>query len=380
MSDMNMRVEARINLDNIIYNLESMHRHIKPETKMIDVIKTDGYGHGALEIAAKTEQLEYIWGHAVAAVSEAQILREAGIKKPILILGFTFPDSYETLVREEIRMAVFKYDMAKALSDEAVRQGKNVYFHIKLDTGMGRIGYEPDEKALAEISDISKLPNVVMEGVFTHFAKADMTDREPTKMQIDKFHGFVEKLEQAGIKFNYKHCSNSAGIIRFPEANDDIVRAGITLYGLWPSDETERDIIDLKPVMELKSHIAYIKTVEAGKQISYGGTYEAGNSEKIATIPVGYGDGYPRTLSNKGYVLIKGQKAPIRGRVCMDQFMVDVTNIQGVQEFDEVTLIGCDGDEEISMEYLGDISGRFNYELACDIGKRVPRVYTSRHI
>jgi len=372
----NMRVEARISLDNILYNLESMHAHIKPSTKMIDVIKTDGYGHGAIQIAEKTEKLDYIWGHAVAAVSEAVLLREAGVRKPVLILGFTFPECYETLVKEEIRMAVFKYDMAKALSEEAVKQGKNVYFHIKLDTGMGRIGYEPGDEAVDEILAIAKLPNVVLEGVFTHFAKADMTDKEPTIIQIQKFHDFVSRLELAGVHFDYKHCSNSAGIIRFPEANDDIVRAGITLYGLWPSDETERDILDLKPVMELKSHIAYIKNIKAGKQISYGGTYEAKKGERIATIPVGYGDGYPRALSNKGYVLINGKKAPIRGRVCMDQFMVDVTDIPEAKEFDEVTLIGRDGNEEITMEYLGDISGRFNYELACDIGKRVPRVYS----
>lgn len=370
----NMRVRAVINTDNALYNMESMHSNISPDTKMIGVIKTDGYGHGSVAIAHKIEKLDYLYGFAVATCEEAVKLREAGVSKPVLILGFTFPESYEDIVKYDIRPAVFKYDMAKALSDEAVKQDKNVYFHIKTDTGMGRIGYEPSEEALLEVERIKQLPNVVMEGIFTHFAKADMTDKEPTKKQISLFHGFVDDLAERGVEFEYVHCSNSAGIIRFPEANDDIVRAGITLYGLWPSDETERDVIDLKPVMSLKSHIAYIKTVGAGKQISYGGTYEATENRRIATIPVGYGDGYPRSLSNKGYVLIRGQKAYITGRVCMDQFMVDVTDIKGVSEFDEVTLIGKDGSEEITMEYLGDISGRFNYELACDIGSRVPRV------
>lgn len=370
----NMRVKAIVNTENALYNMESMHSNIDNATKMIGVIKTDAYGHGARAIAQKIEGLDYLYGFAVATCEEAVDLRQAGIIKPILILGFTFPESYEDIVKYDIRPAVFKYDMAKALSDEAVKQNKKVYFHIKTDTGMGRIGFEPSEEAAGEILKIKELPNVVLEGIFTHFAKADMTDKEPTKKQIKIFHDFIAELLEKGIDFEYKHCSNSAGIIRFPEANDDIVRAGITLYGLWPSEETERDIIDLKPVMSLKSHIAYIKTVKPGKQISYGGTYEADRERRIATIPVGYGDGYPRSLSNKGYVLIRGQKAFITGRVCMDQFMVDVTDIKGVSEFDEVTLIGRDGSEEITMEYLGEISGRFNYELACDIGRRVPRV------
>lgn len=371
----NMRVRADISLDNVVYNLESMKGNIKPETKIMCVIKTDGYGHGAVEIAHKVEGIDYVFGFAVATCEEAVCLREAGITKPILILGFTFPESYEAIVKYDIRPAVFKLDMARALSDEAVKQGKTVNFHIKLDTGMGRIGFNPSDEAAAAIDEISKLPSVHLEGVFTHFAKADMTDKAPTYAQIEKFTGFIEVLKEKGICFDIHHCSNSAGIIRFPEANLDMVRAGITLYGLWPSDETEKNIISLKKVMSLKSHIAYIKISDIGSQISYGGTYTADGAKRIATIPVGYGDGYPRALSNKGYVLIHGKRAYITGRVCMDQFMVDVTDIPEAKELDEVTLIGDDGDECITMELLGDMSGRFNYELACDIGPRVPRVY-----
>lgn len=372
-----MRVRADINLDNAVFNMESMHSNIAPGTKMMAVIKTDGYGHGAAAIAERLEGLDYLFGFAVATADEAVALRKAGIAKPILILGFTFPESYEDIVRYDIRPAVFKYDMAKALSDEAVRQGKTVHFHIKTDTGMGRIGVDRSDASIDVVKKIASLANVRMEGIFTHFAKADMTDKEPTFEQISRFRNYIEVLEQNGVSFDIHHCSNSAGIIRFPEANMDMVRAGITLYGLWPSDETPQDIIALKPMMELKSHIAYIKKVEKGQQISYGGTYEAKEERLIATIPVGYGDGYPRSLSGKGYVLIRGQRAYITGRVCMDQFMVDVTDIEGVSELDEVTLIGCDGSETITMELLGDMSGRFNYELACDIGARVPRVLTT---
>lgn len=369
------RVVANINLDNILFNMEAMKSHLSENTKMMAVIKTDGYGHGAVPIAHEIEKLPYLFGFAVATVEEAVILRKAGIDKPILILGYTFPDAYEDIVKYDIRPAVFKFDMAKALSTEAVKQGKKVHFHIKLDTGMSRIGLMPVEESIEILQQIGKLPNVDLEGVFTHFAKADMKDLQPTYVQMDRFHTFIDVLEAVGISFQIHHCSNSAGIIVLPEANDDMVRAGITLYGLWPSEDVPKNIIPLKPVLELKSHIVYIKDVETGTQVSYGGTYVAEGRRRIATIPVGYGDGYPRALSQKGTVLIHGKRAPILGRVCMDQFMVDITEIEEAEEYDEVTLIGCDGVDHITMEELGKISGRFNYELACDIGKRVPRVY-----
>ena len=226
-----------------------------------------------------------------------------------------------------------------------------------------------------EIKKIAALPNVEIEGMFTHFARADETDKAPAVEQLKRYLTFADLLEKAGVQIPLKHCSNSAGIIRMPEANLNLVRAGITIYGIYPSDEVERDIVKLKPAMELKSHVAYVKDLPAGTAISYGGTFASENDLRVATIPVGYADGYPRTLSNKGWVLIHGQKAPILGRVCMDQFMVDVTHIPDVKHGDEVTLIGRDGDEFISIETFGDMSGRFSYEFACDISKRVPRVY-----
>ncbi|MDD3414063.1 MAG: alanine racemase [Lachnospiraceae bacterium] len=370
-----MRVYASVNLDAIKSNLEQMKSNIKKDTMITAVIKTDGYGHGAVPIAHEIEECPYLYGFAVATIEEAVILRKSGIKKPIIILGFTFPDAYKDIVTYDIRPAVFKEDMARELSMEAAKQHKTVHFHLKVDTGMSRIGMMPEESSIPLVQIMKNLPGVEIEGIFTHFAKADMMDKGPTDIQIQKFTSFIQKLENAGIRIPIHHCSNSAGIVEIPDANMDMVRAGITLYGLWPSDEVKQDIISLTPVLELKSHIVYIKEIEPGTQVSYGGTYQATNKRRIATIPVGYGDGYPRSLSGKGYVLIKGKKAPILGRVCMDQFMVDVTDIQEAEEFMEVTLIGKDENEILSMEEIGIISGRFNYELACDLGKRIPRVY-----
>ena len=371
-----LRAAAYINLDNAIYNMESMHNNLSKDTKMMAVIKTNGYGHGAVELAKKLTCLPYLYGFAVATAEEAIELRDNGITKPILILGYVFEDDYELLIKNDVSFAVFMLSQAEAINDVANRLNKEASIHIKVDTGMGRIGFNLSDEAIKEVAKINELENIKIDGIFTHFAKADMTDHEPTYRQIENFKGFIERCEKEGISFPIKHCSNSAGIIDFKDANFDMVRAGITLYGLWPSDEVSKNIIDLKPLMSLKSHIAYIKNVDKGTAISYGGTYVTDEERRIATIPVGYGDGYPRSLSNKGFVLIRGKKAPIVGRVCMDQFMVDVTNIPDVAILDEVTLIGRDGDEEITMELLGDMSGRFNYELACDVSKRVARIYS----
>ena len=369
------RVYAGIDLDALLSNMEHMKANIREETQMIAVIKTDGYGHGAIPIAAEMEKLPYVFGFAVATVEEAVILRNSAIKKPVLILGFTFPYANRDIVAYDIRPTVFKMDMAEELSAEAVRQNKIVNVHIKVDTGMNRIGVTPSVDSVSLIKKISELPNIRMEGIFTHFAQADMTDREPTNQQLNKFNDYVTLLKENGVTFEYQHCSNSAGIIEFEEANKDIVRAGITMYGLWPSNEINFDRISLTPVLSLKSHIIYIKEIEQGDAVSYGGTYIAKERRRVATIPVGYGDGYPRALSNIGYVLIRGRKAPIIGRVCMDQFMVDVTDIPDAVEYDEVTLIGRDGENVITIEELSELSGRFNYELVCDLGKRIPHVY-----
>lgn len=370
------RVCAVIDLDAVCYNMEHMHRNLSPGTKMMGVIKTDGYGHGALPIGRELEKMDYVFGYAVATAEEAMILHYGGLRKPILILGYTFPYCYEELIQNDVRFTVFRPDTVEELSRCALQLGKCAKVHIKVDTGMTRVGIMPDDTGLAFVDNILHTEGIEIEGMFTHFAGADETDKSSAREQLGKIRNFMERTErELHCHIPVKHCSNSAGIVELPEANMDMVRAGITLYGLWPSAEVKRDIVSLKPVLSLRSHIVYIKDVEAGTPVSYGGTYVTPKRMRIATIPVGYGDGYPRGLSGKGYVLIHGKKAPILGRVCMDQFMVSVDDIPEAAEGDDVTLIGTDGDLIITMEELGDLSGRFNYELACDLGKRIPRVY-----
>jgi alanine racemase len=370
------RVYARIDLDAVRYNMESMHANLRDGTMMTAVVKADAYGHGANEVSHAIEDLPYLWGFAVATVDEAVALKADGRKKPILILGVTFEEQFEDIVDNEFRPAVCTLEAAKALSDMAVKKNKTCHIHIKIDTGMSRIGFQVNRESAEIISKISELPGIETEGIFTHFARADEIDKKPAFDQLEIFLKMIKMTEELGVKYKIHHCSNSAGIVEIPEANLDMVRAGITLYGLWPSDEVSKEIISLKPVMSLKSHVSFVKDLEKGRAISYGGTFVTPEMRRIATIPVGYADGYSRGLSNKGYVLIRGKKAPIRGRVCMDQFMVDVTDIPGVCAGDEVTLLGTDGENCITMEELGEISGRFNYEFACLITQRVPRVYT----
>ncbi len=370
------RVYARIDLDAVEFNMNSMHENIGKDTRMVGVIKTDAYGHGAVQIGRVLEALPYVYGYAVATVEEAMELRDAGILKPVIILGHTFEYAYPTIVEQDFRPATFQLSSAMKLSEAARAAGKNVKVHIAVDTGMGRIGVMPDEEGLSTVLQIAALPHIEIEGIFTHFARADEADKQYANRQTELYTAFVKQVEQElGYRIPLKHISNSAGIVELPEVNFDLVRAGITMYGLWPSDEVSRKILNLRPVMQLKSHVAYVKKVPAGTAISYGGTYVTEHEEVIATIPVGYGDGYPRGLSNCGEVLIRGKRAPIRGRVCMDQCMVDVSDIPNVAEGDEVTLLGTDGTQQITMEDLGALSGRFNYEIACLINQRVPRVY-----
>lgn len=369
------RVYAGINLSAVLSNLESIHKTIQKDTKVLAIIKTDAYGHGALPIAEAIEDVPYLWGYGVATVDEAKRLVHDGRKKPILVLGVSFDEQYEAIIEHDIRSCVCDLETALTLSKLAVSKKKNCHIHIKIDTGMSRIGFQVNEETVKVIEQISVLPNICIEGIFTHFAKADELDKTATLEQIAQFRRMCEMLEERGITIPLKHCSNSAGIVDVPEANMNMVRAGIILYGLWPSDEVKKENIELKPVMSLKSRISFLKQLEPGKSISYGGTYVTPCRKLIATIPVGYGDGYARGLSNVGYVLIRGQKAPICGKVCMDQFMVDVTHIKGVMQGDEVTLLGKDKEEVITMEKLGELSGRFNYEFACLITPRVPRIY-----
>ncbi|RHU92256.1 alanine racemase [Firmicutes bacterium OM08-11AC] len=370
------RVWAEVDLDAIWENMVHMKENIAENTKILAVIKTDGYGHGGVPIAKMLEQLDFMFGYAAATYEEAHVLREAGVKKPILILGYTFPYCYEELIREEIRPAVYRRDTVEELAAAAAKVGKKAKVHIKVDTGMGRIGITPDEEGLEFVRFLIEHPELEVEGIFTHFAKSDETDKTSANHQLELFQDFIKKIQtELGITIPVKHCSNSAAILEMPQANMDMVRAGITTYGLYPSEEVSKDIVPLRAAMSLYSHIVYCKTIHAGQSVSYGGLFTAQKDTRVATIPVGYGDGYPRSLSGKGYVLIHGKKAPILGRVCMDQFMVDISEIPEAMDGDKVTLLGMDGTERITAEELGELSGRFNYEFVCDLGKRIPRVY-----
>ncbi len=369
------RVCARIDLDAIEYNMEMMHKNTREGVSMISVIKTDGYGHGAVQIARMLEPKDYIWGYAVATLDEAVVLRKRGIKKPILVLGCIFPDQWEAAITHEIRFTVYTKEMAEGISELAGKLGKDAYVHIKLDTGMSRLGFLIQEESAEIITGITRLPGLIMEGMFTHFAKADETDKTFTNKQYEGYLWMKKRLEENGVTFQYYHCCNSAGIIDVKEANLDLVRAGISTYGLYPSEEVEKENVPLKPALELVSHVAHVKWVDEGTPVSYGSTYITKRRTRIATIPVGYGDGYPRSLSNKGYVLIHGKEAPILGRVCMDQFMVDVTEIEDVAFGDVVTLVGENEGAHLPVEVLSDLSGRFNYEFVCDLGKRIPREF-----
>lgn len=370
------RVWAEVDLDAIWENMVHMKENIAENTKILAVIKTDGYGHGGVPIAKMLEQLDFMFGYAAATYEEAHVLREAGVKKPILILGYTFPYCYEELIREEIRPAVYRRDTVEELVAAAAKVGQKAKVHIKVDTGMGRIGITPDEEGLEFVRFLIEHPELEVEGIFTHFAKSDEEDKTSANHQLALFQNFIDRIQtELGLTIPVKHCSNSAAILEMPQANMDMVRAGITTYGLYPSEEVSKDIVPLRAAMSLYSHIVYCKTIHAGQSVSYGGLFTAQKDTRVATIPVGYGDGYPRSLSGKGYVLIRGKKAPILGRVCMDQFMVDISEIPGVMEGDKVTLLGVDGTERITAEELGELSGRFNYEFVCDLGKRIPRVY-----
>lgn len=372
------RVYAKVDLDAIVYNLEQMKNNLNNQTEIMAVIKTDGYGHGAVPIAKKIQDISYVKGFAVATAEEALILRRHEITKPILVLGVVFEEQLEDLIREDIRMNIFQLSLAEKIQEKAAKLGKIAYLHVKLDTSMNRLGIRPDKKeSVSIVETIAKFTNIQLEGIFTHFSKADEKDKENSYRQLQLFQDFVEIMKQKGINFHIKHCSNSAGIIDLKEADFDMVRAGISLYGHYPSEDVSKDNVMLKPAMSLHSRIVYLKEVEEGLPVSYGGTYITPKLTKIATVPIGYGDGYPRLLSNKGKVLVRGYYAPIIGRICMDQFMIDVTHIPQVSEGDEVVLFGQSNDKFLAVEELSQLCGRFNYEFLCDLGKRIPRVYVS---
>lgn len=366
------RCYATVDLDCIYKNIDTMKKRLNRETGIIAVIKTDGYGHGAVPIAKALDDV--CEAFAVATVYEGHNLRRHGIDKPIYILGYTAECTYDMLIDEDMLPAIFSLEMACRLSEHAVKRNKTAKINIAVDTGMSRIGYIPGKEAIDEIVHISKLPGIKIESVFTHFAKADYRDKSFTQKQFKEFSSFVSELENNGVSIPIHQCANSAAMMEMPETSLNLSRAGISMYGLYPSDEMDRGNMKLCPAMSIYSHVVHVKEIEKGRGISYGQTFIADDTMKIATIPVGYGDGYPRNLSNKGYVLINGERANIVGRVCMDQFMVDVTGMN-VKVGDLVTLAGKDGNEEIKIDDLSVLAGTFNYEFVCDLGKRVPRVY-----
>lgn len=368
---MYFRTEAAIDLDAAEHNFNVTRAKLPENVKLLCVIKADAYGHGAVPLAKLFEGRADFYG--VACIEEAIELKKAGIKTPVLILGAVPKEFYSDIVKYDIRVPIFNLEDAKALSAEAVKQSKTAPFHFCVDTGMSRIGFQVNKESADTCLEITKLPNIEAEGLFSHFATADEKDLSKAIAQRDKFKEFIKLLEERGINIPIKHINNSAGIMNFDEYFD-MCRMGIILYGLYPSHEVDENLLKIKPVMEWRAHITHIKELEPGREISYGGTYKTGETRRIATIPVGYADGYPRCLSNKGKVIINGEFAPITGRVCMDQFMVDITGIDA-KVGDTVVLVGKSGSKELSMEEVSESAYSFNYELPCRVARRVPRTY-----
>lgn len=370
-----MRVWKEIKLDAVKNNVKNIRGLLKDGVRLLAVIKADAYGHGAVEVA---KSLLFDGGadyFGVATYGEAEQLRRAGINTPVLILGAVFDDEYAELVKDDITLTVFDFDTAKKLSDTAKKLGKTAKIHIKIDTGMARIGFLPSEDAVEEIIKISKLDGIEIEGMFSHFAKADEADKMPTRVQFEKFMFIKNELLKRGIKIPICHICNSAGIIDFPEYHLDMVRSGIITYGCYPSDFVNKDALKLESAMSFKSRVVHIKTVEKGTSVSYGGTFTAKEKMKIATVSAGYADGYSRLLSNKADVIINGVRCRVLGRVCMDQLMVDATHLKNINLGDEVILFGKSGNNKVTVEETAEIMGTINYEVMCGLSRRVPGVY-----
>ena len=367
-------VQAEVDLDAIYHNIIEMRKHIRPDTLLLAVIKADAYGHGAVAVAkALEDEVDY---YAVAHLEEAEELRRYGIQTPILILGTCVPEEFEDLIRHQITINIYRLEDAKKLSETAQAMQQTAKVHIKLDTGMHRIGFPCNEQAVEDIKKIAALPGLELEGIFTHFAKADEKNKEAFEYQLNQFRYMLGVLENEGIRFPIRHAANSAAIMEAGDLELDMVRSGISTYGLYPSEEVEKDTADLRPAMALRSRITHVKTLPAGEGIGYGWTYTTTRETKVATIPTGYADGSKRALSNQGRVLIHGISAPIIGRVCMDQFMVDVTDVPNVKVGDMATLFGRDGNAWLPVEELANASASFNYEFVCGLTRRVPRIYT----
>ncbi|MHB8065239.1 MAG: alanine racemase [Ruminiclostridium sp.] len=369
------RAWAEINLDNIAHNIREIRRITNKNVEIMGAVKADAYGHGVMEVA-KTLLDNGATRLAVSMLDEAIQLRRNGISAPILILGYTDPVRANEIIENDVTQSVFSQELAQSLSEEAVKQSKKVKIHIKIDTGMSRIGFLPGYSAVKNVIEINHLPNIIIEGLFTHFATADEKDREFTLTQFERFMSICSELQRIGIHIPVKHCANSGGIIGYPEMHLDMVRPGIILYGMYPSEDVDKTRIDLKPAMTLKANVILVKDIEKNTSISYGRIFTTKETSRIATIPIGYADGYSRMLSNKGKVLIHEQYAPVVGRICMDQCMVDVTNLNcDVKVGDEVVLIGAQGDNLITAEEVAQSIGMINYELVCNVGKRIPRAF-----
>ena len=364
---------AEVNLDNLANNMKEIRR-VSKSKDIIAVVKADAYGHGAID-AAQVFLENGATRLAVAVISEAVELRESGIGCPIMILGFTSPYLIDDLLRYDIQQTVYSYEYACEISKAAVKQNKAAKIHIALDTGMGRIGFRPEEKSVDEVYKISKLHNIVIEGLFSHFSSADQEDKSYTYMQIEKFNRFYNELLKRGIQINVKHIANSAAIIDMPEVHFDAVRPGIILYGYYPSNEVSKDKINLKSAMSLKANVIHVKKVPCGEYIGYGRKFKTARESLIATLPIGYADGYTRLLFGKAKVIVNGKFAPVAGRICMDQCMIDVTEIGNVKAGDEAILMGSENNLKFDADDIADLLGTINYEVLCAISKRIPRVY-----
>ncbi|MDE6024780.1 MAG: alanine racemase [Lachnospiraceae bacterium] len=366
------RIYAEINVDNIRHNILTVKALNKPDIKVLSVIKADAYGHGSVELAKRIGDISDYFG--VATIDEAVELRKADIKHPILIIGYTAPDDYDKLIDYNITQTVYNVSDAELLAETAKSKGHNARIHIKVDTGMTRIGFQVTGEDADAVAYISGLDGIYVEGIFTHYAKADEKEKKYAKQQKKEFQTFIDMLQKRGVNPEIKHIDNSAGAMELQDDEFDMIRLGIVMYGLYPSEEIDKSVY-IKPAMMLKAHVSHVKTVSAGRGISYGWTFITDRDTRVATITAGYADGYPRAMSNIGRVIINGCYAPILGRVCMDQFMVDVTDIPNVQVKDEVILIGRQGEACVSVEEVAAPAVSFNYELVCNISRRVPRVY-----
>ncbi len=372
---MDKRTWAEVDLDAIAHNIKEIRKITNPNAQIMAVVKADAYGHGFLEVT-KTLLENGADRLAVAVLQEGKQLRSRGVKVPILILGASSEESVEDLINFDITPSVFAFDFAKALSYEAERKEKVTKIHIKIDTGMSRIGFlagENNEEIVEEILKISKLPYIEIEGIFSHFATSDEYDKTYTLLQYDRFMDVCNKLEEKGLHIPIRHICNSAGIMMYPEMHLDMVRPGVILYGMYPSNEVDKSRLDLIPAMTLKSTITHIKEVEAGRGVSYGKEYITDKRTKIATVPIGYADGYLRKLAKEGKMIVRGMKVPVIGRICMDQCMIDVTNVHNIDKGDEVIIFGREG---VTVDDLAHWLDTINYEVSCVIGRRIPRIYT----